>query len=106
MADGNQSGTFTGYRAVYKDENDKWKNIEYRQEYGRHVTVLGVPYPMWNGGILQQMWLLGFNQANAIAYLFAADKAAVGKEVEVKVEAYKVNYTIDYSKLEEDECKQ
>jgi len=109
MADGYQNGNFIGYKAYFRfkyPEDNKWELIPYKQSYAPEgVFTVGIPYPMWNGGILQQMYLLGFEQANAIAYSFAAKAEATGKSVEIKIEPFKVKYSIEYDKIKEEECK-
>jgi hypothetical protein len=108
MSESHQSGTFTGYKPYYRDshtEDSKWKLVPYQHEFSNGgVNVRKIPFPLWNGGVLQQIWLLGFEQANAIAYIFAADAEALGNSIEVKVEAFTVKYSIEYDKQEE-QCK-
>ncbi len=99
MSGNHSSGTTKGYRAEYMDPiTEKWKQIEWRQRYHPRGAYLdGVPFPALFGGILSEIWLMGEAQAKAVAWGFAADYAATQyRDIEVRIVAFDVKYSIDY----------
>jgi hypothetical protein len=60
---------------------------------GRSLPV-GVPFPMLCGGVMETIYLYGHEQAQAMAWSFAAHAAGVGAEIEVRVQAYELHYSI------------
>ena len=105
-----QNGQITGYVPEYNCGNDeKWLRIpvndiipDYVIVDGR-VILLGAPPPKWTGGILQVIGLYGYAQAQALAWLFAAEASHKGEQVEVRVVSFEVHYEIKARKLEEQE---
>ena len=94
-----QSGTTKGYRSEFMDPlTDKWKQIEWKQRYHPHgVSLEGVPFPLISGGILSEAWLMGYAQAQAVAWAFAADyEATQYRSIEVRIVSFDVKYSIEY----------
>lgn len=60
---------------------------------GREIQT-GIPFPRIVPGILETIHLFGFEQANALAWCFAAQAAAVGANVEIRVKEYRLDYSI------------
>ena len=102
-----QNGQITGYVPEYK-KGEKWLRIpvndipNYVIDDGR-VILLGAPPPKWNWGILKTIGLYGYEQAQALAWLFAAEASNKGEHVEVRVVSFVVHYEIKARKLEESE---
>ena len=103
----NQNGQTTGYVPEYNN-GEKWLQIPvvdipgYIIQDGRLVMV-GAQSPKWNGGILKTIGLCGYAQAQALAWLFAAEASHRGEQVEVRVVPFEVHYEIKARKLEESE---
>lgn len=99
---GHQSGTTKGYRPQYREiKTGEWKNIDYKIGHlPRGSEAAGIAFPIVDGGVLETAWLLGKAQANAVAWIFAADWAAMNfREIEVRVVEYEVKYSIEYSRV-------
>lgn len=120
------SGTFHAYQPQWKhrgafaeainkrtlkmEGGDDWTNVPFvvnrnTPSYmtlpdGRQVAV-GVPFPRFMPGVLETIFLCGYEQAMALAYTFAAYVAADGGEVEVRAEAYTLNFDIKAKAMEE-----
>lgn len=87
-----QGGTFQGYEPQYK-EGDKWKRIyTIEQSYGS-------PYPSAFGGVLKQIGLMSFAQAEAIRWQFTACMESQGKKVETQIQGYEIVYEIKARKI-------
>ena len=96
----NMSGKMRGFEPEYRYDTfesadgptfTKWKKVPWTREA---FPVIGQPYPRLFGGVLDTIGLLGKAQANAIAWSFAAQQDAIGKEVEVRVVEYEIEYSI------------
>ena len=90
-----QGGTYTAYVPEYFDGNE-WKRIP----IVKTIDSIGIPAPLMNGGISETVGLYGYEQAHALAWTHAAYLAAIGKKVEVRVQAYEVVYEIKARKIE------
>ena len=111
------SGTFMGYKPQWKHAgivsqvgNERlglthkvgWHDVPFQIHRGSvavrlpsgDVVPLGIPFPRHQPGILETIFMCGYEQAMALAWSFAAHVAALGGEVEVRAEAYKLNYDI------------
>jgi hypothetical protein len=110
------SGTFMGYKPQWKlqqpwggifkakkiEEGQDWTDVSYTQVRGRisvrlpdgTETPVGVPFPRHQPGILETIFMCGYEQAMALAWTFAAHMAANGYEVEVRAEEYELKYDI------------
>lgn len=60
----------------------------------------GVPYPSFPGGIICSLGLFGYAQANALAWLFAAQHDAHGEPVEIRIQEYVLDYHLSARKTE------
>lgn len=67
--------------------------VAVRLHDGTELQV-GVPFPSRLGGLLDTMGLCGHEQATALAWVFAAQLASVGGEVDVRVEEYELKYDL------------
>jgi hypothetical protein len=84
-----QAGTFPAYKPEwFNEESGKWQAIEVRR------SERGIPYPLYCGGIAMTIGLCGHAQAQAVAWSFAAQAMAEGKEIQVRVQPYEVAYDI------------
>lgn len=84
-----QGGTFTGYLPeAYNMKDDEWVEIPI------HPSEAGIPFPRRNGGVLQQIFLCGHAQAQALAWGFAAQGEKEGKTIKVRIQPYEVVYDI------------
>src|SRR3990172_6588637 len=103
----NQNGQTTGYVPEYK-KGEKLLRIPVK-DIPDYVIVdgivisLGAPPPKWNWGILKTIGLYGYAQAQALAWLFAAEASHKGEQVEVRVVPFEIHYEIKSRKLEESE---
>jgi len=88
-----QGGTFTAYDPEYLD-GEEWRSIPTDR------NPKGVPPPIRNGGIITTLCLFGHDQAQALAWSYAAHAAGVGLKVEVRVQPYDVVYDIKAKKAE------
>lgn len=90
-------GTFTAYRAEWSLDGVKWEEVS----TNTRSDTSGVPYPRFNGGICMVIGLLGFEQANAIAWGFSAQAASQGGDrIEVRVQSYEVLYDLKARKYD------
>jgi len=74
-----------GYKAQVKNE-EKWSDLAVNDS----IDGAGIPYPRLNGGILYELGLQGFAQANAVAWDYAAKMALHGRDVDVRVQEYEI----------------
>ena len=90
-----QHETFSGYYPEYY-ENGEWKRIPiYKIQ-----NSTGIPWPSFKGGILETIFLCGYEQAQALAWSFSADLASRGYHMGVRVKEYKVKYDIEVFEVE------
>jgi len=97
-----QGGSLTGYYPEYLDRADgTWKNIPISCEPKPNpMGYISVPWPSFCGGVLQTVYLYGYEQAQAMAWFHAACEAGRGNYVpEVRVQAYEINYEIKARKI-------
>ncbi len=94
-----QAGSFEAFEAQWKSGED-WRDVP----TVRHRN--GVPSPLMTGGISDAIGLLGFHQAHALAHGFAADAKASGKDIEIRVRKYRVEYDIKAKLIEEETTNQ
>jgi len=87
-----QSGTFTAYDPEYL-HGEEWRLIPTQR------SKSGAPYPLLNGGINSTIGLCGHEQAQAIAWLYAAKAKSEGVNIKVRVQPYKVMYNIKAKKI-------
>lgn len=91
-------GNMFGYIPEYRKHDNKWERIPTTAILGG----TGVPYPRWNGGILQTILLYGHAQAKALAWLYKAACAANGDIfIEVRVAEFEVMYDIKTRRTDE-----
>ena len=85
-----QAGTFVAYQPEFKTkETDIWIPVPIR----KHPLQV-IPLPKQFGGIMSTICLYGYAQANALMWWWAAVAEAEGKEIEVRLTEYEVNYDI------------
>ena len=92
-----QGGSYTAYEPEWRpmfSDDDAWKPIPYS-----NGTEHGIPYPRWNCGVTMQIGLMGYSQAQALAWSFSAQAEAVGDRIEVRVQGYDVIYDIKARKF-------
>ena len=82
-----RSGTFTAYDVEHKVGN-KWELV------GLRSNKLQIPYPAYEGGVIESLALLGKAQAEAARWLYEAQAAAEGKSVKTRLVKYKVVYDL------------
>ena len=90
-------GSTTGYEPEWKDENGEWKTVPTIIVKYPHK---GIPKPLWHGGILETLGLFGWEEANALAWVFAAEHAAAGKCVEVRIIMYEIAYDLKAKRVD------
>ena len=84
------AGTCFGWAAEYLD-GERWRAVPVYQN-----GPIGIPYPIYNGGLLQHIGLMGYEQANAIAWSYAAQRIADDyATVEVRVVRHEIKYQIE-----------
>ena len=84
------AGTCFGWAAEYL-HGAKWLGVPVYQN-----GPIGIPYPIYNGGLLQHIGLMGYEQANAIAWSYAAQRIAADyATVEVRVVRHEIKYQIE-----------
>lgn len=111
-------GTFSGFKPQWKhrgdwgesinkrhlkmEGGDKWTDVSFVVIRGGLAVTLpdgqqvpvGVPFPRHMPGILETIFMCGYEQAMALAWCFASHVAAAGGEIEVRAEEYTLNYDI------------
>ena len=93
-----QGGTYIAYVPQWYI-NGKWEDVPCgRTKEGQ----IGVPQPLLNGGINSTLGLYGYDQAWALAYLAAADAAAAGKKVDIRLQKYEVKYDLEARQVSDD----
>lgn len=118
------SGTFSGYQPQWKhkstwakvNENifglkggDDWADVPYITTRGGLVVKLpngqeviaGVPFPRELPGILESIGFCGYEQAQALAWWFAALVATTGGHIDVRVQEYRLHYDLKAKLAEE-----
>ena len=86
-------GTFEGYLPEYLDPRKKdktWLPVPLT----RKPDGSGALYPLSGGGILQTIGLLGYEQAQAIAWKLAASAQSEGVTIVTRIATYKVVFDI------------
>lgn len=91
-----QNGTFTGYTPEWKLP-DGWSPMPIKSIIGK-----GIPFPKQFGGILETIWLFGYDQAKALEYQCRAHCASIGQTVETRIAEYEITYDIKAKRIEED----
>ncbi len=115
------SGTMSAYKPQWKHSTewgkvinqqilgpkggDDWTDVPFTiirgavaVKFGDKSVPVGIPFPMMMPGILESIYLCGYEQAMALAWTFAAGMAASGGEVEVRVDPYDLQYEIKTQK--------
>lgn len=91
-------GTMFGYIPEYRKHDNKWERIPTTMIHGG----LGIPYPYYNGGILQTILLYGHAQAHALAWLYKATcEANADMFTEVRVAEFEVMFEIKARRMDE-----
>lgn len=88
-------GSYDAYEAEYFADDGYWRPIPISRN-----TQFGVPGPKHNGHLNCAIGLQGFEQAWALAWLYAAQRAAEGIEVRVQVAQYSVQYDLKAKRLD------
>lgn len=90
-----QGGVFTAYVPEYFDGKE-WKRIPTQN------APVGVPLPLMNRGVMDAINLFGYEQAQAIAWSYAAFSVSSYdmRKTEVRVQAYEVFYDIKARKID------
>lgn len=88
------SGTGNAYAPEWRkrDEDDAWQRVPTEQ-----IPVVlgrGVPPPLFIGNAICMVGLCGYEQAQALAWLWAAHCAAIGKDVDVRVAEYDLQFEV------------
>lgn len=89
-----RGGKYAAYEAEFFDDDGNWRAIRVTTASG------GVPGPRADGAINCAIGLQGFEQAWAIAWLYAADRASEGIDVQVRLAQFEVQYDIKAKRLE------
>jgi hypothetical protein len=100
----NLNGTTVGYKPQWREtDKSEWKNIDWKRiNHPRGATVDGVPFPAIGCGILTEAWLMGYAQAQTVAWGFAADYEATHyRGIEVRVVPYDIKYSIEFEERKE-----
>ena len=96
-----QAGSITGYEVQVKRDNREWGPANMLKVSREN----GVPLPACHGGILDTLGLLGYAQANSLAWMIKAVAAAEIKNVDVRIVPFDISYeTKAWAK--EDEAKE
>jgi hypothetical protein len=95
-----RAGSYTAFEPQFWDKNqNKWRPIPVKRPH--RWEPAGVPQPLLCGGVNVELGLHGYDQAMALAHWFAADAAAEGLHIEVRVQEYDVRYDLKARKVEE-----
>jgi hypothetical protein len=89
-----REGAYAKGKAVWGD----WEHIPINKNFS---PGKGVPYPLCMGGVFATVGLYGYEQAQALAWIFAAQAKAEGAMMETRVVAYELKYDIKARKLPE-----
>lgn len=110
-------GTCMGYKPQWKHadvvsqvgnerlgltQKDGWHDVPFQIHRGNvavrlpsgDIAPLGIPFPRHQPGILETIYMCGYEQAHALAWSFAAHIASLGGRVEIRAEAYELKYDI------------
>ena len=83
------NATCFGWIAEYLD-GEKWKAVPVYQSGN------GIPYPIHNGGLLMHIGLLGYEQAQAVAWSYAAEHMTTNfSAMMVRVIRHEIKYQIE-----------
>ena len=89
-----RGGRTRGYLPeVWDTHREKWETIPLIHG-GK-----GAPYPLLCGGVLQEVDLLGYEQAQCMAWMYSAQAAAIGDRIKVRVQEYELHYDIKARKM-------
>jgi len=92
-----EAGTFVAYQPEFREwSGARWMPVTVKE--AEH----GTPYPIGHAGILGTIELYGLEQAQALAWDFAAKAEAVGSRAYVRIVSYKVAYEIKATRDETD----
>jgi hypothetical protein len=92
-----QAGTIQAYEPLFKFKGEKkWRTVPTEIFPGNIPN--GVPTPL-RKEVAVVVGLMGFAQANALAWRYAAFAEAEGKIIQVKVQRYEVVYDIKARKV-------
>ena len=102
MSERESHGTFTAYQPMYfTAAKQKWIHISVRHSPTTHAG--GVKFPLCFGGIMQEVYLYGEAQANALAWGYAAECDALnGFAPDVKIVPFKVKFDLVVEAIPED----
>ena len=102
MSERELHGTFTAYQPMYfDDDRQKWRHISTR--HSPTTQAAGVKFPLCFGGLMQEIFLYGEAQANALAWGYAAECDALnGVAPDVKITPFKVKFDLVVEAIPED----
>ena len=80
-----QCGITYGYQPMWKD-GEEWMIVPTVKNNN------GIPYPLYDGGLIEHTGLYGEAQAQTLAWGYAATAASLGPTIEVKVRQLKITY--------------
>jgi hypothetical protein len=64
----------------------------------------GIPFPHIGAGVLETIYMFGYEQAQALAWSWAASAESCGATVEVRVKHFRLHYDIKaYAVVEEEQ---
>jgi len=95
-----RSGSYTAFEPQFWDKDKrKWRPVSLKRPHRWEPS--GVPQPLLCGGINMELGLCGYDQAMALAHWFAAEAAAEGVNIDVRVQEYDVQYDLKARRCEE-----
>jgi hypothetical protein len=74
----------------------KWKRIPTADGKG----IIGVPYPAFEGGMFKTIGMFGYEQAQALAWSFAAGGASEPTKMQVRIAVYRFKYDLKAMRLD------
>ena len=93
-----QGGSFVGYEVQVKRINGQWGPAKIAESDSREA----IPLPRMHRGILDTLFLLGYEQAMCIAWMIKAVGASEIKRVDVRIVPFDIVYDTKAYKKEEE----
>jgi len=86
-------GACRAYLPEYNDSGGEWKTVPF------FPSPDGVPQPSYNAGVNMTLDLCGYEQAQALAWTYAAHAIANGQRIKVRIQEYEVVYDVKAKKI-------
>lgn len=84
----------------------QWLDVDVWRDIPTEKSKAGIPGPAYFGDLFGFIGLMGYEQAQAIAWSFSACAKAEGKDIKIRVAKYVLTYSIKARQMESCDSKE